>query len=284
MKYPNDFINKIICGDCNNILPQIPDNSIDLIIADPPYNIDIHKWDKINNYVKWSKNWLRLCYNKLNKNGSLFLYGLASKNLDFLELILFCKKELQFNMVNWIIWCKSAAMTTVKNKFVPRHEDLIWFSKEKYKYNIQRIYPRSNEGYERFKHCDKNNDGIIKLIDFKIAKENYFYKIRKSRGAKDGDIILDFNKPTNLCLDWWDDISNLHKKQGGFKKKNLALKPEKLSERIIKASTDEEAIVLIPFAGLGSEIISANRLNRKFIGIEINSEYCKIARKRIINT
>ncbi len=105
----------------------IEDNSIDLVIIDPPYNIGVEKWDKIKDYVDWSKYYLDIIFKKMKNNSSLWIYGSANKNFEYLEILLYIKSKL--SLVNWVIWCKNSGLKNVKNKFAPSHEDIVWFSK-----------------------------------------------------------------------------------------------------------------------------------------------------------
>lgn len=259
----------------------IEDNSIDLVIIDPPYNIGVEKWDKIKDYVDWSKYYLDIIFKKMKNNSSLWIYGSANKNFEYLEILLYIKSKL--SLVNWVIWCKNSGLKNVKNKFAPSHEDIVWFSKGNNIYNLQKVYSKTNNGYKRYKSSDIDNDGIIRVKDLKLSGENYAYDVRKKRGASDDDIIFNINEPNTMCLDWWDDISNLHNKQDKLKNKNIAIKPLELSKRIILSSSNENDLILIPFAGLGSETIMCKNLNRNFISFEKEKEQCDIIKNRLNN-
>lgn len=255
-------------------------NSCNIAICDAPYNINIAKWDRIDNFYEWSRSWLTLCAEALLPNGSLFMWGQAYRNVDYMRLIVFCVRKLGMQMINEIIWCKNVGLTATKDRFVRSHESCFWLGKSAtHVYNQQLIFS-SGSSYDRFRGADADDDGIIKVKDLKVARELHAYNQSLARGAKDDDIFLDVTKPSKLCRDWWDDISNLHEKSShGVKKQNVAAKNIALSTRMILAATNEGDSVLIPFGGTGSEVLASVQNKRRFIVIEND----RVAYTSIIN-
>jgi site-specific DNA-methyltransferase (adenine-specific) len=97
-------INKIYNEDCLNTLTKIQNNSVDLVLLDPPYNVNAADWDNIPNYLDWMKKILNESFRILKPNGSLYLWGM-SKNNDFLKLKLWIDEtHIDFNFKNWIVW------------------------------------------------------------------------------------------------------------------------------------------------------------------------------------
>lgn len=259
----------VVNGDCVDVMKHLKSKMFSIAICDAPYNIGIAKWDKIDNFYQWSQRWISLCVKKLASNGSLFLWGQAYRNLDYMRLIIFCAHELQMQIVNEIIWCKNIGLTATKDRFVRSHETCFWLSKSiAHTYNLQRIFT-SEISYGRFKEADRDRDGVIRVKDLKVAKELYAYNQRIARGAKNNDIFLDITKPSKLCRDWWDDISTLHEKgKRGAKRQNVTAKNIMLATRIILAATNEGDKVLIPFGGTGSEALACVKNGRSFLVIE----------------
>jgi len=125
----NEWTNKIYCGDCVEILPIIPNNSIDLIFADPPYNIGVDYGDKINDdkddYFKWSEKWLIECVRVLKDTGNLFVMNFA-RNLA--HYMIFLNKYL--HLKNYIVWIRNDNQIYSKHRmFKPNHQDILFYSK-----------------------------------------------------------------------------------------------------------------------------------------------------------
>lgn len=252
-------INTIYRGDCCGILKKtIPHQSIDLIFADPPYNLSGNglkwqnkgmggdwymvneNWDKMTDseYLEFTQEWLKECHRVLKPHGSIYI-SCTYHNIG--ELILTLKK-LGFSPRNIITWHKSNAMPSMtRRSFTHSCEYILFFSKgNKWIFNykdLKKINP------------DKTKDGLEKqmrdlwIIPVCQGKE----RIRGENGKA--------AHPTQ--------------------------KPENLLERIILASSNKGEVVLDPFLGSGTTAVVAQRLDRKWIGIESNESYIKVAEKRL---
>lgn len=232
---------KLFKGDSLEILNQIKPKSIDLIFADPPYNLsgenyltckggkmvkcDKGSWDKIENMHEFNRKWIEKCVQLLKDDGTIWISG-TLHNHPSIGLIL---KELNLWIINDIIWFKPNAPPLMqKNRFVPSTE-LIW------------VASKSKQYYFNYEIAVKLNNG---------------------------------KQMRNL----WEIPAERHKTT------HPTEKPEKLLERIILIATKEEDTILDPFMGSGTTGVVAKRLNRNFIGIEIEEEYFEIAQKRISST
>lgn len=216
--------NKIILGDVIKVLRTFPEESIDLIVTDPPYNIGVNygkNKDKRKDYFEWCVKWIKQCERVLKSNGSLYIINYPENNAR-----VFSESLRQTNLIfrNWIVW----------------------------------HYP-TNTG-----HSPKNFTRSQRSILF-YTKGNKF-KFNLKEGEVVGD-FLEFNLVKNVSKE----------KVKGFPNQI----PEKLIELLIGLSSNENDIVLDPFMGSGTTAVVCKKNNRNFIGIELNSEYIKIANKRL---
>ena len=246
-----DMINKIILGDSIEIMKQIPDDSIDLIFADPPYNIGI-KYDNYNDnlnqkeYLEWVDKWLNEIIRILKKTGSVYI---AINDENAAEIVLKLKNKGLF-MRNWIIWYYTFGEHQ-SNKFTRSHIHILYFVKDKNRFTF--------------------NADNIRITSVR-------QKIGDKRANPKGRI------PDDVWYDNLDDVWKISRIAGTFKErvKNFPCQmPIKLLERIILASSNENDIVLDPFAGSGTTLVVAKKYNRKYIGIEISEKYVEIIQKRL---
>jgi modification methylase len=245
---------KIILGECIKEMSKLKDNSIDMIFADPPYNLQLskallrpdqtnvkgvnHDWDKFNSfdsYDEFTKNWLKQSKRILKDNGTIWVIG-SYHNIFRVGTAI---QNLGFWILNDIIWNKTNPMPNFKgNRFTNAHETIIWASKSK------------------------------------TSKYTFNYKAMKVS-----------NDDKQMRSDWSLPICSGNER---IKKLGKSLhptqKPESLLHRIILSSTKPGDKILDPFFGTGSTGVVSKRLRRKFIGIEENKEYIKYAKKRIKNT
>ena len=250
----NFLIDTIYQGNCLDILKSFPDESVDLIFADPPYNMQTEgellrtdgssfngvsdHWDKFESlaeYDLFSKQWISECQRILKKDGSFWVIG-SFQNIFRLGYII---QDLGFWILNDIIWSKPNAVPNFGGtRFQNAHETLIWCSKHK------------------------------------NAKYHFNYKTMKHlNGDKQMKSVWDLS----IC------IGNERLKDSTGKKIHSTQKPEKLLYNVILSSTQKGDIVLDPFFGTGTTGAVAKHLGRHFIGIEKESLYIKAAEERIKN-
>lgn len=245
-------LNKIHQGDCVLLMENIQDESIDLIIADPPYNLkknfgnDSDKWDNVHDWVDWSKKWIDVAVRKLKPNGSIFIYGIHHYQC-FIQVHLY---ELGLNYRRQIIWFYENGFTNYKNAPAAHYEPLLWFSKsDSYTYHTIREPYKSQE---RLKN--------------KITKNGKTWTPHPE-GKQAGDV--------------WNIPVLAGKRFENEKVEHPTQKPLAISERLINHFSNEGDIILIPFAGSGSECVAALQNKRNFIGYEMNPDYIKISNKRL---
>jgi site-specific DNA-methyltransferase (adenine-specific) len=246
------LLNKIYIGDCVELMKKLKDESIDLIIADPPYNLnkdfgnksDI--WTNSNEWVDWSKKWIEVAVSKLKPTGSIFIYGIHHYQC-FIQVFLY---ELGLKYRRQIIWHYENGFTTYKKAPSAHYEPLLWFSKsEEYTFHTIREPYKSQE---RLKN--------------KITKNGKVWTPHPD-GKQAGDV---WNIPV-LAGKRFEKERVSHPTQ----------KPLQICDRIINHFSNPNDTILIPFAGSGSECVSAIKNNRNFVSYEMNEEYVKIAKSRI---
>jgi len=254
--------NKIYNEDCIIGMKKLLDNSTDIIICDPPYNIgkdfgNNSDKQKMGDYLIWCDNWIKECIRILKPEGTLYIYG-------FSETLAFIRVRININ-VRWIIW-HYTNKTVPSLKFWQRsHESILCCYKDKPKFNRDDVREPYTKSYL------KNSAGKTRKSTvgrFSKGDKETVYKAHKN-GALPRDVIK---------------ISAL---AGGAGKKERVnhptQKPIQLCLKLIKASKnkDGETLVVIPFAGSGSECVAAKQLNVNFIGYEINEDYIKICNERL---
>lgn len=243
---------KIIHGDALTALQtQVADNSVDLIFADPPYNIGknfsghIEKWTTEEAYLDWCYQWIDLCLKKLKPNGSFYVMT-ATQFMPFFDIYL--RKKL--DILSRVIWSYDSSGVQAKKYFGSMYEPILFCVKDKnnYTFNANDILVEAKTGAKR------------KLIDYRKAIPTV-YNSKKVPGN-----VWEFSRVRYRM----DEYEN-HPTQ----------KPIALLERIIKASSNENDVVLDPFSGTFTTCAVAKTLNRKCIGIELQEEYIKIGLRRL---
>lgn len=242
---------KIICGDCLEILKDIPNKTIDLIFADPPYNIGKSfaglkdKWDNDESYIKWSYEWIDLCINKLKNTGSFYIMT-STQFMPYFDI--YIRKKM--TILSRIVWSYDSSGMQAKKFYGSLYEPILFCVKDKHKYtfNSKDILVEAKTGAKR------------KLIDYR-KKIPTVYNSTKIPGN-----VWSFNRVRYKMPEYEN-----HPTQ----------KPIALLERIIKASSNENDVVLDPFSGTFTTSYVAKNLKRKSIGIEKQEEYVKIGLRRL---
>lgn len=244
--------NKIILGDVKSALEsQIPDASVDLIFSDPPYNIGKNfnghkdKWKDDETYLEWCYEWLDLCIEKLKPSGSFYVMT-ATQFMPFFDIYLQNKLEI----LSRIVWFYDSSGVQAKNYFGSMYEPILFCVKDKenYTFNADEILVEAKTGAKR------------KLIDYR-KNPPQVYNSEKVPGN-----VWEFPRVRYRM----DEYEN-HPTQ----------KPTALLERVIKASSNEDDLVLDVFAGTFTTSFVAKQLNRRSIGIELQEEYVKIGLRRL---
>ena len=118
--------------DCCDFLKQLPDESVQLICIDPPYNLELAGWDIYDNYIEWASQWITEAYRVLSKNGSMVIFGGIQfrdvKSGDLIDIIQYVRHSTKFKLINTIIWHYKNGMSAHRY-FANRHEEVIWLAK-----------------------------------------------------------------------------------------------------------------------------------------------------------
>ncbi|QHQ36630.1 site-specific DNA-methyltransferase [Algicella marina] len=247
-------VDQILAGDCVAEMNALPENSVDLVFADPPYNLqlkgDLHRpdsslvdavdndWDQFSSfavYDAFSRAWLKAARRVLKPDGAIWVIG-SYHNIFRVGAAL---QDAGFWILNDVVWRKTNPMPNFRGKRLTNaHETMIWAGKSdasKYTFN-----------YEALKEL---NDGVQMRSDWLLPICNGSERLKDAKGEK--------AHPTQ--------------------------KPEALLHRVLIGSTNPGDIVLDPFFGTGTTGAVAKKLGRHFIGIEREESYRKVAEKRIAN-
>ena len=242
----------MIHGDTLEILDQVvEDRSVNLIFADPPYNIGkrfsqfVDKWSSEEDYARWCEQWLSVCLRKLKPNGSMYVMT-STQCMPHLDL--FLRKKMV--VLSRIVWHYDSSGVQAKNRFGSMYEPILHcvVNEKDYVFNADEILVEAKTGAKR------------KLIDYR--KENPTrYNTHKVPGNA-----------------WY--FPRVRYRMPEYEE-HPTQKPEVLLERIIKVSSNPGDLVLDPFAGSFTTCAVAQKLNRKSIGIERELEYIKIGLRRL---
>ncbi|WP_342226717.1 site-specific DNA-methyltransferase [Candidatus Liberibacter asiaticus] len=248
-----EWEDKIIKGNSISVLEKLPAKSVDLIFADPPYNLQLNgqlyrpdhslvdavtdSWDKFSSfeaYDAFTRAWLLACRRVLKPNGTLWVIG-SYHNIFRIGTML---QNLNFWILNDIVWRKSNPMPNFRGRrFQNAHETLIWASPS----------PKAKGYTFNYDALKAANEDVQMRSDWLIPICSGSERLRNKDGEK------------------------LHPTQ----------KPEALLSRILVSSTKPGDIILDPFFGSGTSGAVAKKLRRSFIGIEMKQDYIDIATKRI---
>ena len=244
--------NTIIEGECVDVLSRLPDKSVDLVFADPPYNLQLgggltrpdqshvdgvdDAWDQFDSfdaYDLFTHQWLTECRRVLKDDGAIWVIG-SYHNIFRVGAIL---QDSGFWIQNDVIWLKSNPMPNFKGtRFQNAHETLIWAG-----------------------------------------------KTEKSRVTFNYDALKAFNEDKQMRSDWTIPLctgsERLKDVQG--KKAHPTQKPEALLKRVILATTNPGDVILDPFSGTGTTAAAAKMLGRDFVGIEQDPSYMRLSRARL---
>src|SRR5262245_21676683 len=248
---PDSPADRVIIGDCLQELAKLPDAAVDLVFADPPYNLQLddellrpnntkvdcvdEDWDKFATfaeYDRFTRAWLADCRRVLKPNGAIWVIG-SYHNIFRIGSTL---QDLGYWIQNDVIWRKTNPMPNFKGKrFTNAHETLIWAGQS-----------------------------------------------RSSRVTFNYDALKAFNDDLQMRSDWLIPIcSGPERLKNGGRKTHPTQKPEALLYRVLLATTNPGDLVLDPFLGTGTTAAVAKRLGRRFIGIERDAAYARAAKQRI---
>lgn len=289
-------LNKIYNEDCIiGMKEKIPDESIDLIIADPPYfKVVGEKWDYIwrteQDYLEWSKQWIDEAVRVLRKGGSFYLFGYFRMLSRLLSILEDAGLELRQQIIlNKGIQAVSGRATKNYKMFPNVTESILFLYKDSKPYVKQFFKNKQKELGYTAKYINeklgvKSNGGGMwsiytgKNVCKQLPTKELWDKLQN---------ILDFDIPySKICqtfntqmgiTDVWDDI-NFYGEKGRF---HSTQKPLNLITRLVLASSNDKDIVLDPFMGSGTTAVASKKHNRYYIGFENNEDYYNKSLERL---
>ena len=244
-------LNKIYQQDCIDFMQELGTESVDLIIADPPYNLkkDFGNksdcWNVVQDWLEWSKRWLDESIRILKPTGNIFIYGIHHY-LCYLQCHLYEKNMYYRRQIIWYYENGFSGYKTL-NAF---YEPLLWFSKT------------NNFTYHEIREAYKSQERL------------------KNKITKNGKVWTP-NPEGRLAGDVWYFPTLAGKRFEHEKVEHPTQKPLALCDRIVRHFSNPKDIVFIPFAGSGSECVSCFNNKRNYIATEINPDYIEIANKRL---
>lgn len=247
-------LNKVIESDVVEFLKAIPDSSANLVIADPPYNLgptfgNQKEWIQDREWITWCREWLSQCQRILRDDGNLFVYGIHHY-LCYVQVELY---ELGMSYRRQIIWNYENGFSSYKRNLAAHYEPLLWFSKT------------TNFYFDPIREPYKSTERL------------------KSPVIKNGKVWTP-NPAGRLAGDVWKFPTLAGKRFADEKVDHPTQKPLSISKRIVDHFSPAGGVVVIPFAGSGSECLAARMLGRDFMACEINPDYVDLANTRIAQT
>ncbi|MFO7999931.1 MAG: DNA methyltransferase [Marinilabilia sp.] len=239
-------------------LKEMPSHSIDLIFADPPYNIKKAQWDSFANqkeYVDWSMEWISEAHRVLKKTGSLYICGFS----EILADIKWSASHL-FKGCKWLVWFYRNK-ANLGNDWGRSHESILHFRKSKdYIFNIDEVRIPYNDHTLKYPQRPQ-----AKTSQYSNGGNKAYMWAPNPNGAKPKDVL---EIPT-IANNSWE------------KYPHMTQKPVELLRKIILSSSNPDSTIMDPFGGSGTTYAVAEALNRKWIGTESDTGFCKIIRDRL---
>jgi len=261
---PMNEVNQIVCANSIEWLNERPKGWVDLVFADPPFNIGYlyHGYDdrkKTEDYLEFSRQWIKAVHRALSPTGSFYL---AIGDDYAADLCVIARREIGFNLRNWLIWHYTFGQQP-KRKFARSHTHILYFTKDEAEFTF--------------------NSDAIRVAS---ARQTTYADARANPKGKLPDDVW-FLRPQEApephfapeCDTW-----NVSRVCGTFKERegwHGCQMPIGVLNRIIAASSNPGDIVLDPFNGSGTTVVAAALLGRKYIGIDQSEEYVGYARSRL---
>jgi len=243
--------NHIYEGDTVELMGSLPDEFANLIIADPPYNIDKDFgtgtfFEDHATWMRWSQSWLTEAKRLLHPDGNLFVYAIHH-NACYLQCLLY---DLGLVYRRQIIWFYENGWSKYKTGPACHYEPLLWFAKS------------ANSTYHTIREPYKSEE----RLRHKITKNGKVWTPHPE-GRQAGDV--------------WHIPTLAGRRFAGERVEHPTQKPLAVSQRLVKHFSNPGELVFVPFVGSGSECVAAVQLGRAYLGAEVNENYVEIARQRL---
>ena len=255
MRKLDSIIGTIQQTDAQLLMRELPEQSLDLIVCDGPYAVTIHKWDNVSDIQHFNLELLKSFSRLLKPGGAAYLFG-KSDCIDFVDYRSFLALQSR------IIWYQPSRLAQGRISYTNNYDVICYFTKGRPKtFNLDEIRVPQLVELEHRLRCER----VPSVRNGKYGKTAFH-----PDGKNPGDV--------------WGDIKQLTYKSKELVSRemlNTIQKPEKLMERIVKASSNPGDLIFDPFCGSGTVPVVCERLGRRFIACEINPDYCRIAEKRM---
>jgi len=262
-------LNQLVRADCIKYLNNQPEGWVDLVFADPPFNIGYryHGYEDrkdVDEYVNWSEKWMRAVYRALKPTGSFYL---AIGDEFAADLCYVARRKIGFTMRNWIIWHYTFGQQT-KKKFALSHTHILYFTKEKPDPGMTNL--KFNADAVRVASARQTTYADVRANPKGKLPDDTWYL----RPQETGEEFFAADSDT-----WY--VSRLCGTFGEREGWHGCQMPFGVLNRIIRASSNPGDVVLDPFNGSGTTVVSAALLDRQYVGIDQSKKYVAFANKRL---
>lgn len=256
MRKLDPLVGKIHQTNACSFMRELPDASFDLIVCDGPYAVTTHDWDNVSNIQHFNFELLKSFSRLLKPGGAAYLFG-KPECVDFIDYRPFLTLQSK------IIWYQPSRLAQGRISYTNNYDVICFFTKGKPKtFNLDAIRVPQLVELEHRLRCER----VPSVRNGKFGKTAFH-----PNGKNPGDV--------------WGDIKQLTYKSKELVSRemlNTIQKPEKLIERILRASSSPGDLVFDPFCGSGTVPVVCKRLDRQFVACEINADYCHLAEKRMV--
>ena len=252
----NSIIGTIRRGDARSFMTELPNASLDLVVCDGPYAVTMHDWDNVPDIQHFNLELLKSFARLLKPGGAVYLFG-KPDCVDFVDYRPFLTLQSK------IVWYQPSRLAQGRISYTNNYDVICYFTKGKARtFNLEDIRVPQLVELEHRLRCER----VPSVTNGKYGKTVF-----NPNGKNPGDV--------------WGDIKQLTYKSRELVSRemlNTIQKPEKLIERLIKASSNPGDLVFDPFCGSGTVPVVCQRLDRRFVSYEINPEYCRKAEERLV--
>lgn len=273
----NDLLEAIHCGDCIEGMNALPENSVNLVFADPPFNIgyeyDVYE-DSLaaDDYLQWSSRWMKAVHRVLADDGSFWL----AIGDEFAAELKVAARDAGFHLRSWVIWYYTFGVNC-KNKFTRSHTHLLYFVKNPEQFTFRGDDPENRVPSARqLVYNDRRANSKGRLPDDTwIIPPN----VDETFTLRPQDLTEQFGADEDTW--YFPRVAGTFKERAGFHGCQM---PEQLLGRIIRCCSNEDEIVMDPFSGSASTLIVARKLGRRVLGFELSEEYTSGGMERLAAT
>ena len=289
----DDFIGQIHNGDCIEGMNSLPEGSVDLVFADPPFNIgydyDVYQ-DRLDSddYLKWSREWIGAVYRALKADGTFWL-AIGDEYAAELKVE---SQRLGFHCRSWVVWYYTFGVNC-KMKFTRSHAHIFHFVKDRNKFTFRHEDPANRVPSARqlvYNDTRANSKGRLPDDTWRIPPANADQVLvdgphgigsesENTFTLRPQDLPDGFQPGENTW--YFPRVAGTFKERAGFHGCQM---PEQLLGRIIRTCSEEGEVVMDPFAGSASTLVVGKKLGRKVVGFELSPEYTAAGTERLEGT